>query len=223
MSSIITTQEFSDRQQILVKVPDLKIKVQESASNINDSHSSDDGAEDGSHNTHRTLRSLTSQFTIVGLLFFLGPGMFCALNGLGGGGLHNPGPANTANVAVYSIFAIVGFISGPVVTKIGFQASFAMGGVGYSLYASSLLSYKLDGNSGFLVGAGVVLGMFSSLMWTSQGAMLIRYPRPEERGRYISFVWGLFNLGAGLGSLVCRPCVDLNELLLTISEACVRA
>jgi len=148
--------------------------------------------------------------------------MFCAMNGLGGGGLHNPGPANTANVAVYATFAVVGFISGPIVTKIGFRASFTLGGVGYSLYASSLLSYKLDGNEGFLVVAGVVLGVFASLLWTSQGAMLISYPSLEERGRYISLVWSLFNLGAGLGSLVSlspfkRTVADRLQLVFVLS------
>lgn len=205
MSSIAITQ-LSDQRQSPVKVPDPEIKVQECGNNFNESSSSEEGPEPEQLSTHQTLHSATSQLTILGFLFFLGSGMFCAMNGLGCGGLHNPGPANTANVAVYATFAVVGFISGPIVTKIGFRASFALGGVGYSLYASSLLSYKLDSNEGFLVVAGVVLGVFSSLLWTSQGAMLISYPRPEERGRYISLVWGLFNLGAGLGSLVChRP------------------
>lgn len=111
-------------------------------------------------------------------------------------------PANTANVAVYAAFRVVGVVAGPIVNKIGSQASLVLGGLGYTMYASSLLIYKITGNSGFLITAGILLGIGSSLLWTSQGAMLISYPPAALKGRYISLVWGIFNLGAGLGSLV---------------------
>ncbi|KAI9744327.1 MAG: hypothetical protein M1818_002479 [Claussenomyces sp. TS43310] len=195
MSSITISQELSDQ-------PQKSAQGHESGSNLDDTLSHDERTESWTDRMRRIRRSATCQLIILGFLFFLGPGMFCAMNGLGGGGLKDSGPANTANVAVYATFAVVGFVSGPVVNKIGFRASLAMGGVGYSLYASSLLSYKLDSNSGFLISAGILSGIFSSLLWTSQGAMLISYTLPESRGRYISLVWGLFNLGAGLGSLL---------------------
>lgn len=79
----------------------------------------------------RSLSSPNAQLFILGILFFLGPGMFCALNGLGGAGLSNPIPANTANVCVYAAFAVVGIIAAPIVNKIGFQASFLICGLGY--------------------------------------------------------------------------------------------
>lgn len=164
----------------------------------------------------RTLRSAPTQLTIIGFLMFLGPGMFCAMNGLGGGGLQNPHPANVANVAVYATFAVVGFVSGPIVTQIGYRTSFIVGGIGYGLYSSSLLSYKLHGDEKFLISAGILLGVFSSLLWTSQVAMLISYSSPQTRGRYISLVWGLFNLGAGIGSMVSfdSPFVFLGSNML---------
>jgi hypothetical protein len=46
------------------------------------------------------------QVTLVALVSFFCPGMWNALNGLGGGGLVNAEPANNANVALYSTFAV---------------------------------------------------------------------------------------------------------------------
>ncbi|TAQ86480.1 hypothetical protein B7494_g5192 [Chlorociboria aeruginascens] len=150
----------------------------------------------------RFLRSSTSQLTILGIIFFLGPGMFSALNGLGGAGLGNPVPGNTANVAVYAALAIVGFFAGPIVGKLGFQLCSFLGAAGYVIYAASLLCFKETGNAPFLIFAGSFLGVVSSLLWTAQGAMVMSYPTPESKGKFIFFVWGIFNLGAAIGSLI---------------------
>lgn len=196
-SSVQISQKSHKGSHTVIEVYDVENNISEPSLNSED-------PEPKFHKIYDSLRSVPSQLTILGFLCFLGPGMFCALNGLGGGGLHDPSAANTANVAVYATFAVLGFVSGPIVSKIGFRTAIALGGIGYGLYASSLLSYKLNGNTGFLIAGGIILGAFASLFWTSQGAMLIGYTDPASRGKYISLVWGIFNLGAGLGSLVCH-------------------
>lgn len=59
------------------------------------------------------------QVCILGFVCFLGPGMFNALSGMGGGGLSDPSAAVKANIALYSVFAGVSFFSGSVHNIIG--------------------------------------------------------------------------------------------------------
>lgn len=148
------------------------------------------------------FKSPPVQLTLLGLVFCFGPGLFCMLNGLGGGGLANPAPSNDALVANNVAIALVGFFAGPIVSKLGFRISMTLGGFGYVLYTSSLLTYQITGNGPFLITSGAVLGVLCSLLWTAQGAMLMSYPLPRYKGRYTSYVWTIFNLGAAGASLV---------------------
>ena len=148
------------------------------------------------------FKSPSFQLTLLGLVFCFGPGLFCMLNGLGGGGLANPAPSNDALVANNVAIALVGFFAGPIVSKLGFRISLTLGGFGYVLYTSSLLTYQITGNGPFLITSGAILGVLCSLLWTAQGAMLMSYPLPRYKGRYTSYVWTIFNLGAAGASLV---------------------
>jgi MFS family permease len=142
------------------------------------------------------------QVTLVALVSFLCPGMWNALNGLGGGGLVNAEPANNANVALYSTFAVLGFFSGIATNKLGIRATLSLGGFGYTLYSSSLLCYKHTENSGFLIFAGLQLGLCAGLFWVAQGMVMLSYPTEESKGRYIAWSWMIYNMGAVIGSAV---------------------
>lgn len=110
-----------------------------------------------------------AQLIIVAFVCFLCPGMFNALSGLGGGGQIDQGPANDANTALYSTFAVVGFFSGSIANKLGVRITLGIGGLGYSIYVASFLSYSHNRNYGFTVFAGAFLGVCAGLLWTAQG------------------------------------------------------
>ena len=141
------------------------------------------------------------QLTLVAFVCFLCPGMFNALNGLGGGGLFDAKTADNANVAVYSTFAVVGFFAGTIANRLGIKMTLSLGGLGYVLYTSSFLSYKFNQNEGFVVFAGVMLGLCAGMLWAAQGAIMMSYPPERSKGRYISWFWMIFNLGAVIGGL----------------------
>lgn len=162
------------------------------------------------------FRSPQTQLSLLGLVFFFGPGLFCMLNGLGGGGLADPVPSNDALVANNIAIALVGFFAGPIVSKLGFRLSTSLGAAGYILYTSSLLTYQMTGNGPFLISSGAVLGILCSLLWTAQGAMLMSYPLPTYKGRYVSYVWTIFNLGAALGSLVSHSTHQFGGLRINV-------
>lgn len=144
------------------------------------------------------------QVTLVALISFLCPVMWNALNGLGGGGLVDAQPANNANVALYSAFAVVGVLAGIATNKLGIGITLSLGGLGYTLYSSSLLCYKHTANSGFLIFAGLQLGLCAGLYWTAQGMVMLSYPTERSKGKYIAWTWVIYNMGAVIGSVVSK-------------------
>ncbi|KAK8094353.1 hypothetical protein PG997_001038 [Apiospora hydei] len=122
------------------------------------------------------------QLLMVSMVCFLCPGMFNALQGLGGGGQLDTTANDRANVALYSTFAAIGFFSGTFANRLGLRLTMSFGGLGYCIYAASFLSYSHNQNMGFVIFAGAFLG--------------------KSKGRYISTFWIIFNLGAVIGSLI---------------------
>ncbi|KAF2120923.1 major facilitator superfamily domain-containing protein [Lophiotrema nucula] len=143
-----------------------------------------------------------SQLILVSFVCFLCPGMFNAVNGMGGGGQFDTHANSASNTALYATFAIVGFFAGSVVNALGIRAALSFGGLGYCVYISSYLCYNYTQNFGYVVFAGFFLGCCAGILWSAQGAIMMSYPPERLKGRYISWFWIIFNLGAVIGSLV---------------------
>lgn len=52
------------------------------------------------------------QVVFLGFVCFMGPGLFNALNGLGGGGMVEPSTSANANSTLYATFAVAAFFAG---------------------------------------------------------------------------------------------------------------
>jgi len=50
--------------------------------------------------------------------------------------------------------------------------------------------------------AGTFLGVCAGLLWTAQGAIMMSYPPEKSKGKFISWFWMIFNLGAVIGCLI---------------------
>lgn len=147
------------------------------------------------------------QVGFVAVVCFLCPGMFNAVNGLGAGGLVSAHDINNASTALYSTFSVVGFFCGSIANRIGLRLTLGIGGFGYFLYICSILSYNHNGNAGFLIFAGALLGFCAAMLWTAQGAIMMGYPSERSKGKYIAWFWMIFNLGGVIGALVCAGSV----------------
>jgi len=143
-----------------------------------------------------------AQIILVGFICFLCPGMFNALNGMGGGGQLDETVSAKANTGLNSTFAIVGFFAGTFLNYFGAKITIALGGLGYAVYAGSYLSYNHNQNIGFVVFAGCFLGICAGLLWCAQGTVMMSYPAENEKGKFIGIFWAIFNTGAVLGSLI---------------------
>lgn len=146
--------------------------------------------------------SPSSQLLMVSMVCFLCPGMFNALGGMGGMGLTDGAAAAKANTALYATFAVVAFFAGTIANVLGVRLTLAFGGIGYTVYIASFFSYAHNENIGFVYFAGAFLGLCAGMLWTAQGAIMMSYPEEKNKGRYISWFWMIFNLGAVIGSLV---------------------
>jgi MFS family permease len=134
--------------------------------------------------------------------------MFNALTGLGGAGMfdlpENHRASTAANCALYATFAVVGFFAGTVTNVLGIRIALSFGGLGYCVYVSSFLCFKHTSNFGYVVFSGFLLGCCAGILWSAQGAIMMSYPPEKLKGRFISWFWVIFNLGAVIGSLVSQ-------------------
>jgi MFS family permease len=93
------------------------------------------------------------------------------------------------------------------------KLTLAFGGIGYCIYAISLLVSVHAHVDGFNIFAGALLGICAGLLWTAQGTIMISYPNEGQKGRYFGWFWGIFNMGAVIGGLVSeapRNCMILD-------------
>ncbi|KAF8942512.1 hypothetical protein BGZ47_006400 [Haplosporangium gracile] len=132
-----------------------------------------------------------AQVLAVGVICFCCPGMFNALNSLGGGGQVDSKVGQNANVALYTCFAIFGLLSGAIHNKLGPKWTIFLGCLSYALYAGA-----------FTIASGGILGVGAGMLWTAQGAMMMAYPREQDKGKFIGYFWAIFNMGAVLGSVI---------------------
>ncbi|KAH8728875.1 hypothetical protein GQ44DRAFT_737105 [Phaeosphaeriaceae sp. PMI808] len=76
---------------------------------------------------------------------------FNALNGLGCSGLVNAESANNANVALYNVFAVLGFFAGIATNKLGVRAILSLGGFRFLIFVTQgmvMLSYPTKESKG---------------------------------------------------------------------------
>ncbi|KAG9326906.1 hypothetical protein KVV02_001430 [Mortierella alpina] len=143
-----------------------------------------------------------AQIIAVGFICFCCPGMYNALNSLGGGGQLDSKVGQNANVALYTCFAIFGLLAGAIHNKLGPKWTIFIGCSTYVLYAGSLLCYNHTKAGAFTIFAGGLLGVGAGMLWTAQGAIMMAYPREKDKGKFIGYFWAIFNAGAVLGSAI---------------------
>ncbi|TFK71740.1 hypothetical protein BDN72DRAFT_837319 [Pluteus cervinus] len=144
-----------------------------------------------------------TQVSMLGFVCFMCPGLFNALNGLGGGGQVDASTSANANAAVYGTFAGGAFFAGTVNNVLGPRITLLLGSFGYSLYIASFLALNIHpGAKNFVIAAGAILGLCAGLFWTAQGSLMLAYPTESQKGKFIGLFWAIFNLGAVVGASV---------------------
>ncbi|KAF8231542.1 MFS general substrate transporter [Tricholoma matsutake] len=142
-----------------------------------------------------------TQVSMLGLVCFTCPGLFNALNGLGGGGQVDNTTSANSNAALYATFAASAFFAGPINNKLGSRLTLLLGTGGYALYIGSYLALNIHSNAkGFVIAAGAILGICAGFLWTAQGSLMLAYPTEGQKGRFVGIFWTFFNLGGIVGA-----------------------
>ncbi|THU89423.1 hypothetical protein K435DRAFT_287704 [Dendrothele bispora CBS 962.96] len=168
---------------------------------------SDDGSAQIIYERPKGIKGLyyhpLTQVSLLGFVCFMCPGLFNAVNGLGGGGQLDTTTSANSNVALYSTFAFGGFFAGSINNTLGSKLTLQLGSFGYCLYIGSYLAINIHPGAGaFVIAAGAILGLCAGLLWAAQGALMLAYPTEAEKGRYIAVFWAIFNLGGVVGAAV---------------------
>ncbi|KAI0075905.1 MFS general substrate transporter [Panus rudis PR-1116 ss-1] len=144
-----------------------------------------------------------TQVIMLGFVCFMCPGLYNALNGLGGGGRVDTATNSNANAVHYATFAFAAWFAGPVNNILGPRLTLLLGSFGYSL---NIMAYLVVNNrpkaAPFIIAAGAIQGICAGLLWTAQGSLMLAYSTESQKGRYISIFWSIFNLGSVVGASV---------------------
>ncbi|MBE3041343.1 MFS transporter [Candidatus Bathyarchaeota archaeon] len=134
---------------------------------------------------------------VIGIVGFMAPGLWNAMNSLGAGGAQEPYLVNAANALVFGLMGFLCLFGGPIANRIGLAWTLLLGAVGYPVYSAGLYTNNRFGNEWFVLVGAVACGLSAGLFWASEGAIALGYPEPGKRGRYMN-IWLIFRTGGPL-------------------------
>ncbi|KAJ2777709.1 hypothetical protein GGI15_004415 [Coemansia interrupta] len=143
-----------------------------------------------------------AQVLIISFVCFLCPGMFNALNAMGGAGQVDRTVSNNTNTGIYCTLIVFGVVGGAIVNLLGIRWTTCLSGLTYALYTSSYIYYNHTSKGAFSMATGPILGIGAGILWSAQGMVMMSYPEEHKKGRYISVFWVVFNLGGVIGGIV---------------------
>lgn len=148
------------------------------------SSSHDSPVEGGSRIWYHTTMFNVS---VVAACAFIAPGLWAAMNGLGGAGSADPYYVNAANAVIFCLQVVVCIFGSALIARIGLKWAFALGMTGFPIYAASIYCNVKYGNAWFLMVACVVDGAASGIFWLTEGAIILAYPEKHNRGKYLAY------------------------------------
>ncbi|KAJ5525784.1 hypothetical protein N7494_012434 [Penicillium frequentans] len=139
-------------------------------------------------------RSTFYNALILGLCNLLAPGIWGAMNSLGGGGEEKPYLVNAANALTFGLMVVSCFLGSVVVRFIGIKWTLIIGTMGYAPYAAGLYTNNRFGDSWLVILGAALCGISAGIFWMAEAAIALSYPEPYNQGRFLGF-WLSFRVG----------------------------
>ncbi|KAL4913330.1 hypothetical protein BDW62DRAFT_205657 [Aspergillus aurantiobrunneus] len=153
-------------------------------------------------------RSTFYNALILGLCNFLAPGIWGAMNSLGGGGASKPYLVNTANALTFCLMVLSCFFGSVVVKFIGVKWTLIVGAMGYAPYAAGIYTQVRYDSDWLTIFGAALCGLSAGVFWMAESAIALAYPEPWNQGRFLGFwlsfrvlgqiVGGAINLGVNI-------------------------
>ncbi|KAL1957862.1 hypothetical protein VTO42DRAFT_5427 [Malbranchea cinnamomea] len=157
-------------------------------------HAQEDGLPEKRNHKVRWYRSTFYNALILGICNLLAPGIWGAMNSLGGGGAQEPYLVNAANALTFCLMVLSCFFSSVIVRFIGIKWTLIVGTLGYAPYAAGLYTHNRYGTEWFVLLGAALCGLSAGIFWMSEAAIAIAYPEPYNQGRFLGF-WLSFRIG----------------------------
>ncbi|PLB53473.1 MFS general substrate transporter [Aspergillus steynii IBT 23096] len=145
------------------------------------------------------FRSTLFQALVIAGVFFCGPGMYGALNALGAGGLKSPLLVNITSGLSYGLNVIFALLTGVFVNVLGERIVLSLGVIGFSINGASLYCNNMFGNTWLMYFSSALQGFTTALLWVVQAAIMLAYPEPDFKGRFIAIWYTSIALGQSVG------------------------
>ncbi|KAJ5993997.1 hypothetical protein N7451_009721 [Penicillium sp. IBT 35674x] len=139
-------------------------------------------------------RSTFYNALVLGLCNLLAPGIWGAMNSLGGGGEEKPYLVNAANALTFGLMVVSCFLGSVVVRFIGIKWTLIIGTMGYAPYAAGLYTNNRFGDSWLVILGAALCGISAGIFWMAEAAIALSYPEPYNQGRFLGF-WLSFRVG----------------------------
>ncbi|KAK5705124.1 hypothetical protein LTR97_002239 [Elasticomyces elasticus] len=139
-------------------------------------------------------RSTWYNAVVLGICNFCAPGIWGAMNSLGGGGEESPWLVDTANALTFCLMVLTCAFSGVFVKYIGIKWTLVLGAAGYCPYAAGLYcNNRYHTEWAVLLGAALC-GLGAGLFWMAEAAVAMSYPEPHNQGKFLG-LWLMFRVG----------------------------
>ncbi|GAW10847.1 hypothetical protein ANO14919_001820 [Xylariales sp. No.14919] len=140
--------------------------------------------------------------TIVGITAFAAPGLWNAMQSVGAGGQQSPYLVLAGNAILFSIMTASCLCGSIVTNRFGYRIALVIGTVGYVLYSAALYTNNRYGTVWFIYFGSAACGLSAGIFWATEGAIMLSYPEPEKRGRYLAYWLSYRNSGSILGGII---------------------
>ena len=150
----------------------------------------------------RWYRSTWFNALILGICNFLAPGIWVAMNSLGGGGAQSPWLVNSANALTFCLMVLTCALSGVFVKHLGIKWTLILGAAGYCPYAAGLYCNNRFGTGWFVLLGAALCGLGAGIFWMAEAAIALAYPEPENQGRFLGFWLSFRVMGQILGGAI---------------------
>lgn len=139
-------------------------------------------------------RSTFYNAIILGICNFCAPGIWGAMNSLGGGGQQDPWLVNAANALTFCLMVLTCAFAGVFVKYLGIRWTLILGAAGYCPYAAGLYCNNRFGSSWFVLFGAACCGLGAGIFWAAEAAIAMSYPEPYNKGRFLG-LWLSFRVG----------------------------
>lgn len=106
------------------------------------------------------------------------------------------------NAVLFSLMTFACLSGSVLINRIGFRYALALGTVGYSIYSAALYQNNRHGTIWFIYFGSAACGITAGFFWAAEGAIMLSYPPPGNRGKYLAYWLAYRNSGAILGGAI---------------------